>query len=890
MGQHQESVLQEDLNTGNGVPSLESKTNWAACTDVSSSSPTTSQTNFDCVSNEQAQSFLSKNILKSLSEERLESIRETMIAHERLFKEQVQELHRLYNLQRILMQQRNDCWINPQKWLGSTEGCNTNQSVAKYVETNGPFLNPEEEPVVGSKAFSHEISITGVKSLLNSSLTTEKTVNTGYSGLPEKYKNDSNRTITEKRKKLTIDLEKPPEDFIDDVDEHQETDKGTPEGFNQNEGTMFNVPKTSEIQCRSNRSHLTTEKFEGKESIFENKECVGVNNRSFSDGIMVHEMAFKMAESVHKTEPSADMKFFMSCGQQISPECQGISTKYMNDNRKTSTCKISSKNKEDINHTEQKQPFKLKTEDFYCEFKAELPWFLQEIGVDTWNVQGDACRIENCKLGTPPQFHGWNLINPDTANATPNKDVRDSTDPRVAQEKATSQPKEVFSTLTGPQHYGGAHNLGPAVFAGPCQIINNATALPLQWRVEDRHASTPRRLVLTNANTAAEATHFQNASTCCSLAAISRSFGDSDSKSRLLSRQEDHIDSRRLENSMYYSKNVKPLEVDDVKPYKESVNGNKPAGVSGPEFSAHAASSYVFTKPVLNHYVNDEIGNPKMSVDCKSCSTLENSSDLCNIFEDQGPNEYERYLKGNTLYKQTNKEAGFQSSSLTNYKSENSDNHSNRLAMRTRNLHSKEDNINKEVFKESAALTEDPALKTKGKSENRNLSLKEPVNLHDVQDKEENLNSLDFQDETALINAGVKGGGRNHCYMLHADKSNDKVDKEEGCSRDSTETENADVATSEGEQEEPESLAAMILLSFAPTNCVSTGVSKRVSKRVELSRSNSSRHSKSHKKNLSKGKTEKANERSSIWAKAIRGKRRKTQRPRTQFTFPSKIR
>lgn len=548
MGQWKEESPQlETFRTGHGVPSSESKTNRRTSTDLSSTNPTTSQRNTDNISSKIMHIFHVQHLLQNLSEEKVEQIRKTMIRQEEMFKEQVQALHKLYNVQRSVMHEIRNISCTPPKLPAFPTGAIQLQNeTSKGLEIRGSFFESGRGTSSHNPGESHSIPITTHRSFSHSSLTAENIAhNSSQSSLWEGDKNVINSTAIKKKIRRTIDLERRPEEYLDDLDEEHETETTEAGGPDQDPVTSTEVSDTCRIQLGSNgQLPITTQMEEMTRS--RHREWSTADNETCSQRNTLENASLKrLRGSEDEVNLLTDMKPMVAVGQQTS-----IPTKVESTSGRT--CFPSQENRmdekgsqwESINidqsqkRKKEKWPFDMHTKDKHSEINAKSPlWFPQEPAAGTRNTVSDSSRKPSW-MSVPvfPQPQGWNVVGdslrpgqeyvssskdinlpgkmPSIDSESLNQEAQNCGQTGKVQENSMRQPKVTFQTILAPQNYGGTNQLTPVVFTQgyPVGLGAPIPVVGLQWSPEGPRALTAQGFIFPPVNKNTEAGgHLPNA-------------------------------------------------------------------------------------------------------------------------------------------------------------------------------------------------------------------------------------------------------------------------------------------------------------------------------------------------------------------------------------------
>ncbi|XP_077238073.1 uncharacterized protein LOC143879525 isoform X2 [Tasmannia lanceolata] len=211
----------EVLESTQGVSFLDTSTEDMTAVSLPATGPNNLDANMKIASNVIC-IFSFEEQLRSLSKENMGQIRNTMMQHEELFKEQVQALHRLYNAQKSAMQEISKMIRCPGQLLASNFGINEvcdGQLHSSFVErkplkadyfTAQNYYMDKSHPY---ESFSMH-TICAVKEFTRKSPKSAHMDDKELKTLP----NDRNKL----RRK--IDLERPPEEYMDESDYQMDTD------------------------------------------------------------------------------------------------------------------------------------------------------------------------------------------------------------------------------------------------------------------------------------------------------------------------------------------------------------------------------------------------------------------------------------------------------------------------------------------------------------------------------------------------------------------------------------------------------------------------------------------------------------------------------------------
>lgn len=549
MGQWKEESPQlETFRTGHGVPSSESKTNKRTSTDLSSTNPTTSQRNIDDFSSKIVHAFRVQNLLQNLSEEKVEQIRRTMIRHEEMFKEQVQALHKLYNVQRSVMHEIRNISCTPPKFPAFATGAIQLQNdTSKGLEIRRSFFEFERGASPHNPGEGHNIPITTTRSFSHSSLTAENIAhNSSQSPLWEGDKNVINSAATKKKIRRTIDLEKPPEEYLDDLDEEHETETTEAGVADQDPVTSTEVSDTCRIQLGNNGQLSITTQMEEITTRSRHREWSTADNGTLTQRNTWENVPLKRLRGLEDEENLlTDMKPTVAVGKQTL-----IPTKIESTSGRT--CFPSQENKMDEKSSQwestnidqnqkrkkEKWPFDMHAKDKHSEANAKPPvWFLQEPAAGTRNTGSDSSQKPS-GMAVPvfSQPQGWNAVEdslrqgqeyissskdinllgklPSIDSESLNQEAQNCGHTGIAQENPMRQPKVAFQTILPPQGYGGTNQLTPMVFTQgyPVGLGAAIPVLGLQWSPEGPRALTAQGFIFPPVNKNTEAGgHLSNA-------------------------------------------------------------------------------------------------------------------------------------------------------------------------------------------------------------------------------------------------------------------------------------------------------------------------------------------------------------------------------------------
>lgn len=636
MGQWKEESPQlETFRTGHGVPSSESKTNRRTSTDLSSTNPATPQRNIDNISSKIVHAFRVQNLLQNLSEEKVEQIRRTMIRHEEMFKEQVQALHKLYNVQRSVMHEIRNISCTPPKFPAFATGAIQLQNdTSKGLEIRGSFFESGRGASSHNPGESHNIPITTTRSFSHSSLTAENIAhNSSQSPFWEGDKNVINSAAIKKKIRRTIDLERPPEEYLDDLDEEHETETTEAGGPDQDSVTSTEVSDTRRIQLGSNGQLSITTQMEEITTRSRHREWSTADNGTLSQRNTWENVPLKrLRESEDEVNLLTDMKPTVSVGQQtFIPKIESTSGR---------TCFPSQENKMDEKSSQwessnvdqnqkrkkEKWPFDMHAKDKHSETNTKPPpWFLQEPAAGTTNTGSDSSQKPS-GMAVPvfSQPQGWNAVGdslrqgqeyipsskdinllgkmPSIDSESLNQEAQNCGQTGIAQENSMRQPKVAFQTILAPQSYGGTNQLTPMVFTQGYPVGLGAAfpVLGLQWSPEGPRALTAQGFIFPPVNKNTEAGgHLSNAwcppGTYFQLypyqqqaiqdPRFSASCQSGDQTSMQITRNGGHNGYDTHVSSTSRVGHFESVQSEERRCYKEISSINRPAGSPGPESS-----------------------------------------------------------------------------------------------------------------------------------------------------------------------------------------------------------------------------------------------------------------------------------------------------------------
>lgn len=648
MGQWKEESPQlESFRTGHGVPSSESKTNRRTSTDLSSTNPTNSQRNTDNVSSKIMHVFRVQHLLQNLSEDKVEQIRKTMLRQEEMFKEQVQALHKLYNVQRSAMHEiRNISCTQPKFPAFPTGAVQLQNETSKGLEIRGSFFQSGRGASSHNLGESHTIPITTPRSFSHSSLTAENIGhNRSQSPLWESDKNVINSATIKKKTRRTIDLERPPEEYLDDLDEEHETETTEAGGPDQDPVTSTEVSDTCRIQLGSNRQPSITTQMEEMTRKSRHREWSTADDGTFSQRNTSENVSLKrLRGSEDEVNLLADRKPTVAVGQQTS-----IPTKVESTSGRT--CLPSQESKmdekssqwESINvdqnqkRKKEKWPFDMHPKDKHSEINTKPPlWLLQEPAASTRNTVSDASQKPSwMPVPVFPQPQGWNVVGdslrpgqeyvsspkdinlpdkmPSIDEESLNQAAQNCGQTGTVQENSMRQPKVTFQTILTPENYGGTNQLTPVVFPQgyPVGLGAAIPVLGLQWGPEGHRALTAQGFIFPPVNKNTEAGgHLSNAwcppGTYFQLypyqqqaiqdPRFSASCPSGDRTSMQITRNGSQCDTHV--SSALQVGHFESLQYEERQGYKEISTIDGPAGSPGPESSTIPSYKAVIDVPV----------------------------------------------------------------------------------------------------------------------------------------------------------------------------------------------------------------------------------------------------------------------------------------------------
>ncbi|KAH9317977.1 hypothetical protein KI387_019746 [Taxus chinensis] len=526
----EESPQHQGIKAVHDVPSLESRSNRMTTKDVSSNHPTTSHTNINDSCSKVVHAFGLKHFLQNLSEDKVEQIRKTMLLHEEMFKEQVKALHRLYNIQRSAMHEiRKHSFSPPNLSTFSTTTIHLHDDASKGLDIEGDLHRVSPYKQAENYANSHAKPRSPVRSMLRDENIAKSS---DRSSLWDSEKNAINSAIKEKRARKTIDLERPPEEYLDDHDDFSENQETETRGAGKPDQASRNVSSTDNRLGSSENFSITTqmeEQFANQREWFrtdigrhaERENCENAPLKrlkgSEDDTNLLTDLKHTIGQSTTAQSTSGTVMF-------LGKEC--------NMDKQSSQCE-SSNNGQAHQGKKEKRPFDMELRDKPTDINTKLPpWFLQATGTGKRNPENDSSSQKTSWVLAPaPVFsqpQGWNFVGSSEDSLMPgkypsskdvkmlgtmpsidkknlNKEAQNSEDPGSRQENLMRHPKESFQSILASNLYGGANQLTPVVFTQGYPVGAAIPALGLQWSLEGHPALAGQGFVFPAVNKTSEA-------------------------------------------------------------------------------------------------------------------------------------------------------------------------------------------------------------------------------------------------------------------------------------------------------------------------------------------------------------------------------------------------
>ncbi|XP_058067602.1 uncharacterized protein LOC131216968 isoform X2 [Magnolia sinica] len=209
----------------------------------------------------------SEDQLQSLSRESMDQIRSTMLQHEELFKEQVRTLHKLYNVQKAAMQEIRKLICSPAQLSASNS--NTNEACDDQIHSSVVEGKPLGAAYVCSQDYMEESNVPSTYPIHAAVESSGSNPQKQFSIDNMEAKLPPNVCNTMKR---GIDLERPPEEYMDESDYQTESNNFDIQGANASSysfmgcnrsvlqtGSYGAPSKSSQETCRDLGSKICTD-------------------------------------------------------------------------------------------------------------------------------------------------------------------------------------------------------------------------------------------------------------------------------------------------------------------------------------------------------------------------------------------------------------------------------------------------------------------------------------------------------------------------------------------------------------------------------------------------------------------------------------------------------
>ncbi|XP_057829875.2 uncharacterized protein LOC131040932 isoform X2 [Cryptomeria japonica] len=531
-------VFLQTIRTVQDVPSLESRSNRMIFQDVSSNYPTTPHTNINSSCSKVVHAFGQRHFLQNLSEDKMEHIRKTMIKHEEMFKEQVKALHRLYNTQRSAMHEIRKHSFSPHNLsIFSTTAIHLHDDASKISDIKGKLhqVSPFKQ------AENHSISITRPRSPVRFILTDENIAkSSGQSSLWNGENKAINSAVKEKRARKTIDLERPPEEYLDDLDDFSENqEREMREAGNPDEVSVAprNVLDTDEMLGGSEKVSSITqmeEQFSKQREWFrtdigrhverENLESVPLKRLKGSQDDT--DLLPDLKDSIDQ-ETSTPTIVQSTSGTVMFLEKEGKMDK------KSSEWESNGMNHAQHDKKQKHQSFDLECKDKPSDINTKLPsWFPQATVTGSRNPENDSPSQMTSWMLAPvfSQPQGWNFVGSSEdpfiqgkgifpfltdikmsgtmqdidKKTSVNKEAQNCEENGSTQENLVRHPTESFQTILAPNPYGVPNQLTPLVFPTGYPVGAAIPAIGMQWSVEGHPALAAQGFVFPAVNKTSE--------------------------------------------------------------------------------------------------------------------------------------------------------------------------------------------------------------------------------------------------------------------------------------------------------------------------------------------------------------------------------------------------
>lgn len=576
----------------------------------------------------------------------MEHIRKTMIKHEEMFKEQVKALHRLYNIQRSAMHEIRKHSFSPRNLsIFSTTSIHLQDDASKISDVAGKLH--QASPF--KQAEIHSTSITRPKSPVHFTLTDENIAkSSGQNSLWNGEKKAINSAVKEKRARKTIDLERPPEEYLDDFDdfaENQEREMREAGNLDQVSVAPRNVLDTDKmLGCSENFSNTTRieEQF-SKQSEWFRTDTIRHAERENLDSVSLKrlrgsqddaDLPTDLKDSIDQ-ETSTPTRVQSTSGIVMSIEKEGKI------NKKSSEWESNSINHGQHDKKQKHQSSAMQFKDKPSDINTKLPsWFPQATVAGSRNPENDSPSQMTSWMLAPvfSQSQGWNFVGnsedsfvqgkgifpfltdikmsgtmQDMDKKNVNKEAQNCEENGSTQENLIRHPTESFQTILASNPYGGPNQLTPVVFPTGYPVGAAIPAIGMQWSVEGHPALAAQGFVFPTVNKTSEMGPLPNplSAAWCPQGAYFQLYpyqqqvlhsnklsAPCHSADQSLMQRDGHMESFTPGKPIPQAENATSLQAKTKRCHEESSSVNGPEGFPRPQHSSITSANPTFDKTV----------------------------------------------------------------------------------------------------------------------------------------------------------------------------------------------------------------------------------------------------------------------------------------------------